>query len=186
VTAGTAGNDQGMRMTRLAVAASVAAAALAFGARPSEAADPAPIKIAVFEFELNDTSGGSGIIPQDAIDTENLKLATENARRLLAASGRYSIVDTSGAGEPPKWGLQSCRGCESEVAKKLGADQSLVGVITRPNRVGHALQIVIRDAKTGALVGNHFTGFRDGANYAWPRAVKWLMENSILASQDAK
>jgi hypothetical protein len=175
-----------MRMSRLALAASLAAAALAFAARPSQATDPAPIKIAVFAFELSDTSGGSGIIPQDAIDTENLKSATENARRFLAASGRYIIVDTSGAGGPPKWGFQSCRGCESELASKLGADQSLVGVVTRPTRLEHALQIVIRDARTGALVANHHTGLRMGANYAWPRAVKWLMDNSILAAQDAK
>src|SRR5262245_52530831 len=173
---------RGARMRGLlaVLIAGLAAGSIVSALRPSAAAASGPIKIAVFEFELNDTSGGSGIIPPDAIDTENLKLATENARRLLAASGRYTIVDTGGAGEPPKWGFQSCRGCESELAMKLGADQSLVGVITRPNRVGHALQIVIRDARTGALLGNHFTGFRDGANYAWPRAVKWLMENSIL------
>jgi hypothetical protein len=169
----------------LLAAIAVAAAALPLVAVQRPAAAAEPIKIAVFEFELNDTSAGSGIIPQDAIDTENLKLATENARRLLAASGRYIIVDTSGAGEPPKWGFQNCRGCESELASKLGADQSLVGVITRPNRVGHALQIVIRDARTGALVANHATGLRDGANYAWPRAVKWLMTNHILSAEEA-
>jgi len=169
----------------LLAAIAVAAAALTLVPVQRSAAVAEPIKIAVFAFELNDTSGGSGIIPPDAIDIENLKLATENARRLLAASGRYVIVDTSGAGEPPRWGFQNCRGCETELANKLGADQSLVGVITRPNRIGHTLQIVIRDARTGALLANHFTGFRDGANYAWPRAVKWLMDNQVLSDQRA-
>jgi hypothetical protein len=148
---------------------------------PCAAAEPA--RIAVFELELNDASGGSGIIPQDATDTQYLKQATEEARRLLAASGRYSVVDTSGAGEMPRWGIQHCNGCEAAMAQKLGADLSMAGVVTRIYRIGYTVQIVIRDAKTGALVSNHFTDRRMGANYAWARGVKWLMDNQILASQ---
>jgi uncharacterized protein DUF2380 len=69
---------------------------------------------------------------------------------------------------------------------EVGGDQSLVGVVTRPTRLEHALQIVIRDARTGALVADHYTGLRMGAIHAWPRAVKWLVDNRILASQQAK
>jgi uncharacterized protein DUF2380 len=173
----------GGRATALVLAVGVAAAAMVCARPAPTSAQASPIKIAVFDFELNDTSGGSGIVPPDAIDAENLRLATEEARRMLVASGRYSIVDASGAGDPPKWGFQSCQGCESDRAKRLGADQSLVGLVTRVNRVEHAVQIVIRDARTGALVSNHFTGLRMGANYAWPRAVKWLMDNQVLASR---
>jgi hypothetical protein len=175
---------RGFRNGRIVLAAGVIAASMAFTPPPSEAVEP--IKIAVFDFELVDTSGGSGIIPQDAIDTENLKLATDEARRILAASGRYSIVETRGTADPPRSGLQDCRGCESELAKKLGADQSMVGVVTRLTRTEHAVQIVIRDARTGALVSNHYTGMRMGANYAWPHGVKWLMDNSILVAQRAR
>jgi hypothetical protein len=168
----------------LAASAVAAAAALTGPAIPSaSAADP--VKIAVFEFELNDASGGSGIIAQDAVDTDYLRKVTEEARRLLAASGRYTIVETSGAGETPRWGIQSCHGCEAAMAAKLGADQSMVGVVTRVTRIVYTLQIAIRDAKTGALVSNHFTDGRMGANYAWPHGVKWLMENQILAARDA-
>ena len=42
---------------------------------------PAPIKVAVFDFELKDTSAGGGIIAADAIDTENLKKSTEQVAR---------------------------------------------------------------------------------------------------------
>jgi hypothetical protein len=45
------------------------------------------------------------------------------------------------------------------------------------------LQILVRDAQTGAVLSNNFTGLRMGANYAWPRGVKWLMENRILSTQ---
>ena len=49
---------------------------------------------------------------------------------MLLASGRYSIVDAgSVAGEVISAGdIQHCNGCEGPLAKKLGADQSMVGV----------------------------------------------------------
>ena len=57
----------------------------------------APVKLAVFDFELEDFSGGAGIIPESDRDREQLRLATETARRLLVESGRYSLVDVSRA-----------------------------------------------------------------------------------------
>ena len=115
----------------------MAAALTAFAIQPSKAAEPGPVTIAVFDFELTDTSAGGGIIGQDAIDTENLRKSTEEARSMLSASGRYSIVDTgSVAGEViSAGGIQHCNGCDGPLAKKLGADQSMIGVFTRVSRV---------------------------------------------------
>src|SRR5262245_16175825 len=170
------------------LAASAAVALSLFAVQSSEAADPGQVKIAVFDFELNDASAGGGIIAQDATDTENLGKSTEEARRMLSASGRYSIIDTgSVAGEViSAGGIQHCNGCDGPLARKLGADQSMVGVLTRVHRTEFTLQILVRDAQTGAVVSNNFTGLRMGANYAWPRGVKWLMENRILSTPRAE
>lgn len=166
----------------------MAAALTVFAIQPSKAAEPGPVTIAVFDFELTDTSAGGGIIGQDAIDTENLRKSTEEARRMLSVSGRYSIVDASSvAGEViSAGGIQHCNGCDGPLAKKLGADQSMVGVFTRVSRVEYTLQILVRDTQTGAVVSNNFTGLRMGANYAWPRGVKWLMNNRILSAPRAE
>jgi hypothetical protein len=146
------------------------------------------VKIVVFDFELNDRSAGGGIISQDAIDTENLKMSTEEARRMLAESGRFSILDAGSAADDlvAAGGIRHCDGCEGPLARKLGADQSMAGIITRVNRTEYTLQILMRDAQTGAVVSNAFTGLRMGANYAWPRGVKWLMNNRILSAQRAE
>ena len=150
--------------------------------------DTTPVKIAVFDFELDDRSAGGSIIGQDAVDTENLKLAAQEARRLLSASGRYVIVDAgSAAGEvTAARGVRHCNGCEGALARKLGADRSMIGLFTRINRTEYTLQILVRDSATGAVLSNDFTGLRMGANYAWPRGVKWLMENRILSAQRAQ
>jgi Protein of unknown function (DUF2380) len=151
----------------------------------SKAAEESTVKVAVFAFELADRSAGDGIIGQDAIDTENLKLSADEARQILSASGRYDIVDTSGVVKEVAalGGIQHCRGCEGMLAKKLGADLSMTGLVTRVNRTEYALQILVRDARSGAVVSNDFTGLRMGANYAWPRGTKWLMENKVLAAR---
>jgi hypothetical protein len=169
------------------LAASLAVALALFALQSSDAAEPEPVKMAVFDFVLDDRSAGRGIIEQDTADTENLKLATEEARRMLSDSGRYSIVDASNAaGElTAAGGIQHCNGCEGPLAKELGADQAMVGVFTRVSRTEYTLQILVREAQTGAVVSNASTGLRMGANYSWPRGVKWLMSNRMLPAQRA-
>lgn len=139
----------------------------------------------MFEFELDDRSGGGGIIAKDAIDIEHFKESTEEARRMLAASGRYRIIDTSSLANDvtSTGGLQHCKGCEAALAKRIGADLSMVGVVTRVNRTEVTMQIVVRETQSGAVISNDFTDLRMGANYAWPRGVKWLMNNKILAQK---
>jgi Protein of unknown function (DUF2380) len=164
------------------LAASLAGVLAVFAIQPSEAAGPEPTKIAVFDFALDDRSAGRGIIDQDATDTENLKLSTEEARRLLSDSGRYSIVDARSAAPEvlSAGGIQHCNGCEGPLAKELGADQAMIGVFTRVSRTEYTLQILIRDTASDAVVSNASTGLRMGANYSWPRGVKWLINNRIV------
>jgi Protein of unknown function (DUF2380) len=168
-----------------ALAASLAGALTVFAMQPSKAAEPGLVKIAVFDFELEDKSAGGGIIGPDAIDIENLKLSTEEARRMLSASGRYSIVDASSAADEvvSAGGVLHCNGCDVPLAKDLGADRSMVGVITRITRTEYTLWILVRDTQTGAVMSDDFTGLRMGATDSWPRGVKWLMNNKILPAQ---
>ena len=147
---------------------------------PAHAAEPAPVRMAVFDFELDDRSAAGCLIAKDAIDDENLRKATEQARERLAASGRYAVVDAAAVAGQPAGGVQSCNGCEAALAEKLGADQSMSGVFARVSRTEYTLQVVIRDARTGAVLSNSFSGLRMGANYAWPRAVTSLIDNKIL------
>jgi len=145
-------------------------------------ADPSPIKIAVFDFELDDFSGGAGIAGDHAADLAHLDQATSEARRLIAASGRYRLIDVSGAeGDAVKGrALRQCHGCEAAIALKLGADQSFVGVVTRISRTDYAVRFQIRDARTGALVLARQSDLRLGADYSWYRGAAALINNRLL------
>jgi hypothetical protein len=176
--------EWGKRRTtgRLALTAGIAIA-IAAALQSSRATEPAPVKIAIFEFELDDRSAAGGMIGPDAIDAENLKKATEQARQRLAASGRYVVVDTSSAASEmtSAGGLQRCDGCEARLGRKLGTDQSMIGIFARVSRTEYTLQIAVRDTQTGAILSNAFSGLRMGANYAWPRAVASLIDNKMLS-----
>jgi uncharacterized protein DUF2380 len=159
------------------------AALLATVFRPLHADEPVPaVKIALFAFELDDRSAAGGLIARDAIDEENLNKATAEARKALAASGRFAVVDTAPVASElaSAGGGRSCEGCEAGLGRKLGADRSMIGLFARVSRTEYTLQIIVRDARTGVVLSNAFSGLRMGANYAWPRAVASLIDDKIL------
>jgi Protein of unknown function (DUF2380) len=147
-------------------------------------ASATPIKIAVFGFELEDFSaaGEQGTSP---IETSYLAQSTEEAKRQLLQSGRFSLIDTAGAdiGAAKGQGLRNCRGCEAAIAMKLGADQALIGVVTKISMTEYTVRFQVSDARKGVVISSFTTGLRMGADYSWSRGVRWLMQNRMLASK---
>src|SRR6201988_5008425 len=117
-----------MRRIVLFLAPVILLAGSPFSKADDSAARP-PIKLALFPFELEDFSAAAAYIPPDDIDREQLRLSTEEARRLIAASGRYQLVDVGAVNdEAAKAGkLHLCEGCDARIAAGLRADQSMVG-----------------------------------------------------------
>ncbi len=164
---------------RLAISA--CAAALLLGTAAA-GADPRPIRIAVFDFELDDFSGGAGIAGDRNADLAYLDRATGEVRRLIAGSGRYSLVDVSKAGDEnvKERTLHLCHGCEATVAHTLGAEQSFVGVVTRISRTDYAVRFEIRDARSGDVLRARNSDLRLGADYAWARGAASLVKTRLL------
>ena len=150
-------------------------------AAADEPVAPAPIKLAVFPFELEDFSAAAAYHPPDDIDREQLRLATEEARRLIAESGRYTLVDVGAVSdEAANAGkLHDCDGCDVKIAG-VHADQSMIGIVTRISRTDYAVTYKIRDVKSGALVDVEQTDLRAGANSAWSRGARWLIQRRLL------
>ncbi|MCS3449634.1 MULTISPECIES: DUF3280 domain-containing protein [Bradyrhizobium] len=155
--------------------------ALAAALPPAQTAAAAPIGLAVFEFELEDTSAAtaSGLAGSDAAYLADV---TKGVRDRLAQSGRYRLVDTGGAtAEPVKaHALRDCDGCEAAIAQQLGADQSLIGVIRRVSRTEYTVGFQLRDARSGAVVSRGDSGLRMGADYSWTRGAVRLVGDRLL------
>jgi hypothetical protein len=152
-------------------------------ASPAEAVKPPPTSIAVFAFELEDASpqasylGGSGSVAATMAEV------TRAARLELAQSGRYRVIDASTVDTKPVAGkgLRNCGGCEAGLALKLGAEQSLLGVVVKATQTDYYVLIQIRDARTGKLLDRQEANFA-GSEQGWPSGARMLIRHQVLAT----
>jgi hypothetical protein len=149
------------------------------------AAAPAPIKLAIFDCELEDFSAGAATVGETSSDVTQLMDVTNEVRRLFAQSGRYRLVDVSraDAAAAKAHTLRDCNGCDAAIARAFGADQSFVGVVKRISRTEYTVRFQIRDAKTGAVIADANSGLRMGANYSWSRGAVRLIKDRLLEGQ---
>jgi hypothetical protein len=144
---------------------------------------PPVFNLAVFDFELEDVSAAGAAAPGvNAADLTRMQAVTGEARRVLAQSGRYILVDTDGVdAEPVKQrSLRSCDGCDAGIALKLGAERSLIGVVRRVAKTEYYVSLLITDTGTGRLV-NEQAAFFTGADDAWASGVRLLIKHGVLA-----
>ncbi|MGY4479388.1 DUF2380 domain-containing protein [Bradyrhizobium sp. USDA 3364] len=173
-------NDEAWDHARIFVSREVRGA-LAAALPQAQTAASEPTGLAVFEFELEDNSAapGAGANGSDAVTLADV---TKGVRDRLAQSGRYRLVDIGSAiTEPVKaHALRDCDGCEAAIAQKLGADQSLIGVIRRVSRTEYTIGFQVRDARSGAVVARGDSGLRMGADYSWTRGAVRLVGDRLL------
>jgi Protein of unknown function (DUF2380) len=159
--------------------------ALALGCTPAaagEAAKPPPTRIAVFAFELEDASPGATYLGETDKRAATMAQVGRAARLELTQSGRYSVIDASAVDTSqvaPK-GLRNCGGCEAGLALRLGAEQSLLGVVVKATQTDYYVLIQIRDVRTGKLLDQQDANFA-GGEQGWPSGVRMLIRHQLLA-----
>ncbi|MGJ4960845.1 DUF2380 domain-containing protein [Bradyrhizobium sp. HKCCYLRH3061] len=141
-------------------------------------APPEPIRLALLPFELDDTSAGAALGATES-DQKGLQEATDAVRQLLAQSGRYRLVDAAGEIKPGQ-PVRECDDCEARVARAVGAQQSLLGIVRRIGRTEYIIGFRVRQADSGTLVVAGDSGLRLGANYSWSRGAVRLVRERLL------
>jgi hypothetical protein len=144
-----------------------------------------PVKLAVFDFELEDVTPAASYLGQTRSSAANLEKVSTEARKAMAQSGRYSLVDVSKIDAKPvtEKSLRNCDGCEASIALKLGAEQSLLGVVTRVTQTDYYVAIRIRDAHTGKILDQQEANFAGGDD-GWASGVRMLIKHQVLVSAD--
>ena len=147
-----------------------------------------PISLVIFDFELEDFSAGASSAGIDSADAAQLANVTTAVRQLFKQSERYKLIDVSSADEAAvkSHTLRDCNGCDADIALKLGAEQSLVGVVSRISRTEYVVKFQLRDARTGAVVANGDSGLQIGADYSWSRGAARMFKSQLLESQPAR
>jgi hypothetical protein len=154
-------------------------------AHAGESGKSAPVKLAVFDFELQDVTPAASYLGKTMSSAANLEKVSSEARRVLLQSGRYSLIDGNKSDAKPvkEKSLRNCDGCEADIALQLGAEQSLIGVVTRVTQTDYYVQIQIRDCKSGKVVNEQEANFA-GSDDGWASGVRMLIKHQILVSAD--
>jgi len=156
-----------------------------FPALAADAEKSSPVKIAVFDFELEDVSPASSLLGKTTSSAANMEKVSSEARRVLAQSGRYSLIDVSKVDAKPvsEKSLRNCDGCEAGIALQLGAEQSLIGVVRRVTQTDYYVLIQIRDARTGKILNQQEANFAGGDD-GWASGVRMLIKHQVLVSDN--
>jgi hypothetical protein len=138
--------------------------------------------VAVFDFELIDTSLEGEIRGARPDEQARLAQASLQLRQRLKDSGRFSPVDIAPvASEAAASNLQACGGCDASLAKRIGADLAITGTVQKVSNLILNMNIYIRDASSGATVAAMSADMRGNTDESWSRALDYLIRNRLLA-----
>ena len=146
-----------------------------------------PPKLALFDFELLDTSLEGEMRGPQVDERDRLILISDQMRRQLTESGKFQLLDISpvkAAAEGSN--LQACGGCDVQYAQRIGADLVITGVMRKISTLILNLTIFVRDVNTGQLITAMNADFRGNTDESWTRATSYLVRNRLLAPNYGK
>jgi hypothetical protein len=137
-----------------------------------------PLKLAVFDLELVDTSVEGARADQE----QRLVLATAELRRLLEAQPDVKLVDLAPQAEAIRRAapLRNCNGCDAEIARALGADYEVLGRIQKTSNLILSFLIELRDLRSGRMLRAGQVDIRGNTDDTWLRGVRWVVKNRLL------
>ncbi|GLH77309.1 hypothetical protein SSBR45G_22170 [Bradyrhizobium sp. SSBR45G] len=141
-----------------------------------------PPKVAVFDFELIDTSLQGEVQGPRQDEQARLAHAAEQLRSALQDSGRFRVVDIAPINDAAhNSNLQACGGCDVKLASDIGADLALTGTVQKVSNLILNMNIYLRDAHTGQPVAAMTADMRGNTDESWTRTMAWLIRNRLLA-----
>jgi hypothetical protein len=145
-----------------------------------------PPKLAVFDFELIDTSLPGefyGSKPEEA----RLLRISEQLRKELTESGRFQVLDIAPVRDAARHAnLQACGGCDLKLAGELGAELEITGMVQKVSNLIINLNIYLRDVKTGTMITAASADMRGNTDESWSRTMSYLIRNRLLAPNYGK
>ncbi len=141
-----------------------------------------PPKLAVFDFELLDTSLQGAVNGPQKVEQERLMRASDQLRKELAESGKFQLLDIAPVNAAAHAAnLQACGGCDVQLAQPLGADLYITGVVQKVSELILVMNIYLHDAHTGRIVTAMNADMRGNNDESWSRVTSYLVHNRLLA-----
>ncbi|MCK0208702.1 DUF3280 domain-containing protein [Starkeya koreensis] len=141
----------------------------------------AATRVAVFDFELFDTSGEADPRGPHPEEKHRLALITQEMRSKLAAAG-YDVVDLKPeeARIEENTPFRNCNSCELPIARALGADIEVIGLVQKVSNLILNINFQIRDVETGQVLRAGSADIRNNTDESWMRGVSYLVRNRLF------
>jgi hypothetical protein len=143
------------------------------------AASDGGARVAFFGFRLINTS----LEPTTAAEDARLRLLDELFREKLAASSRYKLLII-----PPELqqqiaagpGIDSCNGCERDLARQVGAEVAAWGTVQKVSNLILNINVYMRNAESGTITFAHSVDIRGNTDESWQRGLDYMLRNYLL------
>jgi len=140
-------------------------------------------RAAIFDFSFYDSSLQGEMSGPRADEQARLAHLNVQLRTLLAQSGRYQPVDMAPVEtEARASNLQACGGCELTMARKLGADVAVTGLVQKVSNLILNINVAIRDVATGRVVQAQSVDIRGNTDETWSRGLSFLVSELFRSS----
>ena len=141
-----------------------------------------PPKVAVFDFELIDSSLQGEMEGARTDERDRLMRVGDQLRKAVAESGKFQLLDIAPVHAAAHGSnLQSCGGCDAQYAQQLGADIAITGTVQKVSNLILNLNMYLRDVHSGRPITSMSADFRGNTDESWLRAMNYLLRNRLLA-----
>ena len=146
-----------------------------------------PMRVAIFDFELIDTSVEGETRGTSMEEKARLTKLAPVLREKLSASDRYVVVDATPVIERAHaQNLQACGGCDATLARDIGADVAVTGTVQKVSNLILNINIYLRDARDNHMLQSMSADIRGNTDESWSRGLNYLIRNKLLAEPAAK
>jgi hypothetical protein len=133
------------------------------------------LRAAIFDFSLDDTSLQAQMSGLSAGDLLRLKHLNGQLRTLLTASGRYQPVDMAPVeAEARASNLDACGGCAITMARKVGAQVAVTGLVQKVSNLILNINVTVTDVATGEVLEAQSVDIRGDTDESWTRGLNFL------------
>ncbi|MGE0212994.1 MAG: DUF3280 domain-containing protein [Parvibaculaceae bacterium] len=140
-------------------------------------------RVAVFDFELIDTSLDGEMLGANAAEQARLAGMAPRLRAWFGKEGRFEVADMgSVVAEAKASNLQACGGCVAKLAHRVGATLAITGTVQKVSNLILNVNLYLTDVDSKKAIAAMSTDIRSNSDESWHRGLDWLIAHRLPAA----
>ncbi len=143
-------------------------------------------RVAVFDFELIDSSLEGAMMGKDEAQEARLDRMAPMLREDIGGLNGYEIVDTAPVQtKADASNLQNCGNCALAFAREIGADVAVIGTVQKVSNLILNINAYAFDLEGGKEIARGNADIRSNTDESWDRGLNYLFKNVLKEQLEA-